>query len=221
MGWDVHTEINISISRMLIFYNITFVSLYIMVSSFKFLSPKIGEYHHCSTLCRQSFSLFKWSRPFSWTSFHKQFSMIITRGFSPNEIYCLCLKWQILGLHGQTNDLQSIFLYELKVQKCTALFCNLWPLALKVFSMYFGKVYSTTSLLSCEFSSLGIFFFSLCNGIFGLLRVRENLFMKMKLSLWKFQRFVKIPICQVQISSPYQWSEIMLWLLFFLSFNNS
>lgn len=217
MGWYIHTEINISISRKLIFYNITFVSLYIMVSSFKFLSPKIAEYHHCSTLCRQSFSLLKWSCPFSWTSFHKQFSMIITRVFSPNEIYCLCLKWQILGLHGQTNDLQSILLYELKVQKCTALFCNLWPLALKVFSMYFGKVYSTTSLLSCEFSSLGILF-SLCNGIFGLLRATGKSFYENEtfpLEISKICQDTNLPSSNF-FSLSVKWNNVTVIILSFL-----
>ena len=61
--------------------------------------------------------------------------------------------------------------------------------------MYFGKTCSICSLLSCEFSSaiLGLIF-SLCNGTFCVYWLLEKFFMKMKLSLWKFQRFVKIPI---------------------------
>ena len=131
----------------------------------------MGEHHLCRTLCTQSFSLLKWSHPFSWTSFYKRFSRITTQSglFTKWDLQPVLKMATLLCLHGQSNDLWSIFLYELKIQKCTALLCNLWPLALKVFSMYFGKTRSTSSLLSYEFSSAVLrILFSLCNSIFCL-----------------------------------------------------
>lgn len=103
--------------------------------------------------------------------FHKRFSRITTQSglFTKWDLQPVLKMATLLCLHGQSNDLWSIFLYELKIQKCTALLCNLWPLALKVFSMYFGKTRSTSSLLSYEFSSAVLrILFSLCNSIFCL-----------------------------------------------------
>lgn len=170
-----------------------------ILSHLKFFSSQVAEYPLCSILFRLSLSLLKWSCPFSRTPFHKLISMAITYSqiFTQWDLLPLFkMAIHIFYLPGQTtDDLRSIFLHKLRMQKWIALLWNFWPMAQCILVDMLNK---HSSFLWIIFSCFGVSF-SHCAMASFLIMLLESLFMKIKLALWKFQRLAKIPMSKFKL----------------------